>query len=101
MKIFVGNLSYGVSTYHLNDLFTPFGEVTSAEIIINRESGKPVRFAFVEMTNRSDGQKAIDQLNGRQVQGRTISVCEAGSVEGDLGNQGNIVTFGSQLEEGF
>ena len=79
MNIYIGNLSYQITTSDLRDLFEPFGEVDNAKIITDRYSGNSKGFGFVEMTNRNDGQQAVDELNGKEIQGRTIKVSEAHS----------------------
>ncbi len=77
MNIFIGSLSYEVREDELRELFEEFGEVTSCKIIIDRETGRSKGFGFVEMAQKSDAQSAIEQLNGKSVQGRTIAVNEA------------------------
>ena len=77
MNIFVGSLSYDVSESEMKELFEEFGEVTSAKIITDRDTGRSKGFGFVEMTNKADGQEAVDTLNGKDVSGRTIVVNEA------------------------
>jgi len=74
MNIFVGSLSYDVSEPEFKELFEEFGEVTSAKIITDRDTGRSKGFGFIEMEN---GQEAIDALNGKDVGGRTIVVNEA------------------------
>ena len=74
MNIFVGSLSYDVSETEFKELFEAYGEVTSAKIITDRDTGRSKGFGFVEMDN---GQEAIDALNGKDVSGRTIVVNEA------------------------
>lgn len=74
MNIFVGNLNYKQTNESLEQLFSPFGEVTSARIIIDKMSGRSKGFGFVEMPNDDEAQKAIDELNGATVQGRAIVV---------------------------
>ena len=74
MNIFVGSLSYDVSESEMKELFEEFGEVTSAKIITDRDTGRSKGFGFIEMDN---GQEAIDALNGKDVSGRTIVVNEA------------------------
>ena len=74
MNIFVGSLSYDVSETEFKELFEAYGEVTSAKIITDRDTGRSKGFGFIEMEN---GQEAIDALNGKDVSGRTIVVNEA------------------------
>ena len=77
MNIFVGSLSYDVSEPEFKELFEEFGEVTSAKIITDRDTGRSKGFGFVEMSDKAEGQEAIDALNGKDVSGRTIVVNEA------------------------
>lgn len=77
MNIYVGNLSYSVTEDDLRALFSEFGDVSSAKLIIDRESGRSKGFGFVEMAGNDAGKKAIDALNGRDVSGRAITVNEA------------------------
>lgn len=74
MNIYVANLSWGTSSDSLQELFSQFGEVTSANIITDRETGRSRGFGFVDMPNDSEGQKAIDELNDTEFEGKTISV---------------------------
>ena len=77
MNIYVSNLSFNVQDEDLRAFFTPFGEVTSAKIISDRETGVSRGFGFVEMSDDTAAKKAITDLNGGTVEGRTISVTEA------------------------
>jgi RNA recognition motif-containing protein len=77
MKLYVGNLSYETTEEQLNTLFSEAGEVTSAKIITDRQTGQPRGFGFVEMETKMDGQKAISMLNGRNIDGRPLAVNEA------------------------
>lgn len=74
MNIYVSNLSYNTTSESLQELFTEYGEVTSANIITDRETGRSRGFGFVEMPNDSDGQKAIDALNNTDFEGKTLTV---------------------------
>jgi len=74
MNIYVSNLNYSTKTESLQQLFAEYGEVTSANIITDRETGRSRGFAFVEMPNDAEGQKAIDALNGTEFEGKTINV---------------------------
>jgi RNA recognition motif-containing protein len=76
-KLFVGNLSFSTSEDDLMSLFSQYGAVESVNVITDRMTGQPRGFAFVEMTNRSDAEKAISSLNGSDLQGRTLNVNEA------------------------
>ena len=74
MNIYVGNLSYDTTENDLRDLFGEHGTVTRVNIITDKMSGKSKGFAFVEMENDTDGQTAIDELNGADMQGRNLKV---------------------------
>jgi RNA recognition motif-containing protein len=77
MNIYVGNLSYDMSEDALREAFAEFGDVTSAKILSDRETGRSRGFGFVEMPNQSEGEAAIAQLNGKDVGGRALRVNEA------------------------
>jgi RNA recognition motif-containing protein len=77
MNIFVSNLSFNVQDEDLREFFTPYGEVTSAKIINDRESGRSRGFGFVEMSDDAAAKKAIAELDGADVDGRTMKVMEA------------------------
>lgn len=74
MNIYISNLNYSTSDADLNDLFAKYGEVTSCKIITDRYTGKSRGFGFVEIADDNDGQKAIDELNGTDFDGKTINV---------------------------
>jgi cold-inducible RNA-binding protein len=89
IKLYVGNLSYEMTEEQLNTLFSEAGEVTSAKIITDRQTGQPRGFAFVEMETKMDGQKAISMLNGRNIEGRPLAVNEARPQQkGSFGSRG-------------
>ena len=73
MNIYISGLSYGVNNADLTNLFAEFGEVSSAKVIFDRETGRSRGFAFVEMNNDTEGQKAIDELNGVEYDNKVIS----------------------------
>ena len=77
MNIYVGNLAYSVTEDELLALFTEFGDVASAKLIMDKYTGQSKGFGFVEMSNDGAGQKAIDELNGRDVSGRNLTVNKA------------------------
>src|SRR5450432_4421100 len=77
MKLYVGRLPYRTTDQDLTDLFGQLGEVVSATVIIDRETGRSKGFGFVEMSNDQDAQNAISQLNNSTLEGRTIIVNEA------------------------
>ena len=74
MNIYVSNLSWGTKSDSLRDLFAQYGEVSSANIITDRETGRSRGFGFVEMPNDEDAQKAIDALNGQEFEGKNLTV---------------------------
>lgn len=74
VQIYAGNLSYKMTDDSLQQVFTEFGEVASAKIIKDRDSGRSKGFGFVEMTNENEAQAAIEKLNGAEVDGRNIKV---------------------------
>jgi RNA recognition motif-containing protein len=77
MNIYVGNLSYSLSEEELRDAFAAHGEVSSVKILSDRETGRSRGFGFVEMPNQSEGEAAIEQLNGKDLGGRALRVNEA------------------------
>ena len=77
MKLYVGNISFNTSNQDLNDLFGAIGTVESANIIEDRETGRSRGFGFVEMASKEDGERAIAELNGKEVDGRELKVNEA------------------------
>lgn len=77
MNIYVGNLSYQIDEQELGDLFANYGEVLSARVITDRETGRPRGFGFVEMANAEEGKKAIEALNGQENGGRQLRINEA------------------------
>lgn len=77
MNIYVGNLSWGLKDQDLANLFTPFGEVASAKIVMDKFTQRSKGFGFVEMPNDEQAQAAIAQLNGSEVDGRNLVVNES------------------------
>jgi RNA recognition motif-containing protein len=77
LKIYVGNLSFNTNDSSLNAAFAAFGEVASAEVVTDRETGRSRGFGFVEMPNQTEAAAAISGLNGTALDGRTINVNEA------------------------
>lgn len=76
-KLYVGNLPHEVTNNDLQDLFEPFGTVISAQVIIDRDSGRSKGFGFVEMQSDSEAEAAIAGMNGKENGGRTLIVNEA------------------------
>lgn len=77
MNIYVGNLHYSIIDEDLKDVFGEYGEVTSSKIIMDRETGKSKGFGFVEMTDDAAANKSIEELNGAELNGRTMRVNES------------------------
>ena len=88
MKLYVGNLSFNTSNQDLTELFGTVGTVESANIIEDRETGRSRGFGFVEMSSQADGEAAISQLNGKEVDGRELKVNEAKPQERSGGGYG-------------
>lgn len=76
-KIYVGNLGFSVNNEDLKAKFEHYGSVSSANVIMDRDSGRSKGFGFVEMNDTSDAMKAISELNGSDFQGRQMNVSEA------------------------
>jgi RNA recognition motif-containing protein len=76
-KIYVGNLSYSVGSSDLQQMFEEYGTVQSAEVIMDRDTGRSKGFGFVEMSSDAEAQAAIDALNGQHVESRVLTVNEA------------------------
>ncbi|MGA3066187.1 MAG: RNA-binding protein [Tepidisphaeraceae bacterium] len=76
-KLYVGNLSYQVDSSELEQMFAPHGQVVSAQIINDRDTGRSKGFGFVEMSTDAEAQAAIAALNGQENQGRALTVNEA------------------------
>lgn len=77
MKIYVGNLSYSVTDDDLRKAFSDFGTVDSADVLMDRGTGRSRGFGFVEMSDASEAKAAIEGLNGKDLQGRALNVNEA------------------------
>src|SRR6266550_1046744 len=87
MKLYVGNLSFQTSSEDLQQLFAQAGTVESASVVEDRDTGRSRGFGFVEMASKEDGEKAIQQFNGTDLNGRNLTVNEARPRE-DRGNRG-------------
>ena len=77
MNMYVSNLGFHTSEDDLRKLFEPFGQVSSAKVITDRETGKSRGFGFVEMASSTEASQAMNKLNGKEIEGRTISVTVA------------------------
>ena len=96
-KLYVGNLSYGTSDSDLQTLFGSHGTVQSAQVIMDRETGRSKGFGFVEMESGEQAQAAIKAMNGQDINGRPLTVNEArpredrgGSRGGSAGGRGGV-----------
>jgi RNA recognition motif-containing protein len=87
-RLYVGNLAYSVTEADLREVFTETGTVADVKVVLDRESGRPRGFAFVEMSTDDEAAKAMQTLNGREIQGRAISVSEARERSGGGGGGG-------------
>ena len=76
-KLYVGNLTYGVTNSDLEKMFEPFGRVESAQVIMDRDTGRSKGFGFVEMGSDQEAQAAIAAMSGKEVDGRQLKVNEA------------------------
>lgn len=76
-KIYVGNMSFEMDNMSLDEMFKPYGSVVSAQVIMDRDSGRSKGFGFVEMGSDAEAQAAIAALNGKEVGGRALTVNEA------------------------
>lgn len=76
-KLYVGNLSYNVDDSQLEEAFAAAGKVDSAKVIVDKMTGRSRGFGFVEMATEEDAQKAIDTMNGKELDGRELKVNEA------------------------
>ena len=104
MDIYVGNLAYSVQDEELNEVFSEYGEVESARVLMDRESGRSRGFGFVKMPNREEAERAIQGLNGSDMQGRPLRVREAEERKprsgGFGGGEGGGRSFGGGREGG-
>ncbi|MCJ7652803.1 MAG: RNA-binding protein [Actinobacteria bacterium] len=77
MKIYVGNLSYSTTEEDIRSAFSQFGTIDSADVIMDRSTGRSKGFGFVEMSNDAEAKAAIEGLNGKDLDGRSLNVNEA------------------------
>src|SRR5947199_7504688 len=89
-KLYVGNLTYGVTDSTLEQLFAAHGTVQSAQVIMDRDTGRSKGFGFVEMGSDQEAQTAIAAMNGKDLQGRPLTVNEARPKEGGGGGRGGF-----------
>ncbi len=100
MNIYVGNLPYAMTRDELRELFASYGEVTSARVVNDRETGRSKGFGFVEMTTAGEANHAIEELNGKEVGGRKLVVNEARPRE-ERPRDGVSRGFGGERRGGF
>ena len=81
-KLYVGNLPFGITDQDLNQIFAEVGQVTSAKVIMDRETGRSKGFGFVEMSSDEEAAKAISQFDGGELEGRQLRVNEARGIFG-------------------
>jgi cold-inducible RNA-binding protein len=93
-KIYVGNLTYGVTDSALEQMFAPHGAVQSAQVIMDRDTGRSKGFGFVEMGSDQEAQAAIAAMNGKEVDGRSLTVNEAKPREDRGGGGGGRGGYG-------
>jgi cold-inducible RNA-binding protein len=87
-RLYVGNLSFNTTEADLRDLLADSGTVTDAKLVMDRDTGRPRGFGFVEMSTDAEAAKAISNLNGREFQGRALTVNEAQERSGGGGRGG-------------
>jgi RNA recognition motif-containing protein len=93
-KLYVGNLGYGVTDSDRLQMFQPHGTVQSAQVIMDRDTGRSKGFGFVEMGSDSEAQRAIQALNGKEADGRALTVNEARPREDRGGGRGGYGGIG-------
>lgn len=93
-RLYVGNLSYNIRDDELREIFAAYGQVDSAQVIMDRMSDRSKGFGFVEMANDNEAQAAIQALNGKDVKGRPLTVNEARPREERGGGGGGRGGFG-------
>ena len=93
-KLYVGNLSFSVTSDSLANLFSQYGTIESAKVITDRDTGRSKGFAFVEMSSDSEAETCIAQLGGKEFEGRQMNVSEAKPQEPRSGGGGGRGGFG-------
>ena len=89
-RLYVGNLSFRTTEDQLQQMFAPYGQIDSLKIVTDRDTGQSRGFAFVEVADDSAAQRAIDELNGREYEGRNLTVNEARPREERGGGRGGF-----------
>jgi cold-inducible RNA-binding protein len=87
-RLYVGNLSFNTTELELREVFSQYGTVADTKMVMDRETGRPRGFGFVEMGSDDEAKQAIDQLNGRELGGRALTVNEAQERSGGGGGGG-------------
>ena len=87
-KLYVGNLSFSTSNEDLHELFSKVGTVESANVVEDRDTGRSRGFGFVEMSSKEEADNAIEQYNGKEIEGRSLTVNEAKPRENRTGGGG-------------
>ena len=77
MRLYVGNLSYNITNQQLEELFAPYGQVKSAQVVMDRDTGRSKGFGFVEFNDANQARAAIEGLNLKEIDGRSLTVNEA------------------------
>lgn len=95
-KLYVGSLAYSVDDEKLKELFAAVGTVTSAQVIVDRDTNQSKGFGFVEMSSEDEAKEAIKQLNGKEIDGRAIAVNEARPKEDRPGGGGGFNRSGGR-----
>ena len=100
-KLYVGNLSYSVDNTQLEEMFSKYGHVRSAEVIQDRDTGRSKGFGFVEMGDDNAAREAIEGLNGREQDGRPLTVNEARPKESRSGGGGYAGSRGGRGDSSY
>jgi RNA recognition motif-containing protein len=93
-RLYVGNLSYGVTEADLREVFAEAGDVVDVKVVLDRDTGRPRGFAFVELSSDGEATRAIEVLNGRELQGRAMNISEARERSGGGGGGGGGGGYG-------
>ena len=101
MKLYVGNLAFATSSQDLQELFATAGTVESASVVEDRDTGRSRGFGFVEMSSKEEGEAAISQFNGKEVNGRALNVNEARPRENRGGGGGRGFSGGNRNGGGY
>ena len=100
-RLYVGNLSYGVTEADLREVFAEAGDVVDVKVVLDRDTGRPRGFAFVELGSDGEATKAIENLNGRELQGRAMNISEARERSGGGGGGGGGGGYGGGRSGGY